>query len=335
MENQTKNQKNLKIGVFYDGNFVNHISDYYAFRHPLKSRLSLRGLEEYAISEISKREGIDTNYCKIVESHLYKGRSTARSADERDVLYGERVFDDACMYDGITTHYLPIKVQNGKIQNKGIDVWMALDVYELTSIKNLDVVVLVTNDTVFKPLIKKLYSLDAKILLLGWNFEWEGDNGPYISRISKDLTESVTWFIDVASEVNLDSDGMKKIFVPKIEKEFRDNQDDYSSQSYSSKTRMSRYSKPEETQNIDVLFDQDNRIESEILNIKNGFGFILYPPSNIFFHASDVLDGMFYQLEEGDAVEFQIYTKPNGEIVAKHIKLLYGNDGSNRGYIMD
>ena len=88
-------------------------------------------------------------------------------------------------------------------------------------------------------------------------------------------------------------------------------------------------------QNPDIPFDPDNRIESEILNIKNGFGFILYPPSNIFFHASDVLDGAFYQLEEGDAVEFQIHTKPNGEIVAKHIKLLYAKDAMNHSYSMD
>lgn len=331
-----KNQKNLKIGIFYDGNFVNHVSDYYAFRHPVKSRLSLKGLEEYVVSEIAKKENLDsTSNCKIIESHVYRGRSTAREADERDVLYGERVFDDACMYDGITTHYLPIKIQNGRFQNKGIDVWMALDAYELTSMKELDVVVLVTSDTDFKPLIRKLHSLNAKTLLLGWNFEWEGEGGPYISRTSRELTDSVNWFIDVASKVNSDSDGMKKIFVPRIEKEFRDNQDDYSGQTNPSKTRMSRYGKAEDVQNSDIPYDQDNRIESEILNIKNGFGFILYPPSNIFFHASDVLDGAFNQLEEGDAVEFQIYTKPNGEIVAKHIKLLYGKDAMNHSYDME
>lgn len=334
MENQTKNQKNLKIGVFYDGNFVNHVSDYYAFRHPAKSRLSLKGLEEYIIAEIAKRENLDATYCKIIESHVYRGRSTARAADERDVLYGERVFDDACMYDGITTHYLPIKVQNGRIQNKGIDVWMALDAYELTSVKDLDVVVLVTSDTDFKPLIRKLHSLDAKTLLLGWNFEWEGEGGPYISRTSRELTESVNWFIDVASEVNADAEGMKKIFVPRIEREYKENTEEYPSQAYSSRYKTSRYAKPEEAQSSDVPFDPDNRVESEILNIKNGFGFILYPPNNIFFHASDVMDGAFFQLEEGDAVEFQIHTKPNSEIVAKHIKLLFGNDGMNHNYSM-
>lgn len=46
------------------------------------------------------------------------------------------------------------------------------------------------------------------------------------------------------------------------------------------------------------------------------------------------MDGAFFQLEEGDAVEFQIHTKPNGEIVAKHIKLLFGNDGMNHNYSM-
>jgi uncharacterized LabA/DUF88 family protein/cold shock CspA family protein len=327
-------QKTLKIGVFYDGNFVNHVSEYYAFRHPVKSRLSLKGLEEYVINQIATRKNIETHHCKVVESHLYKGRSTARAADERDVLYGERVFDDACMYDGITTHYLPTKIQNGRVQNKGIDVWLALDAYELASMKNLDVVVLVTTDTDFKPLIKKLHSLGTKVLLLGWNFEWEGEAGPYISRTSRELTDLSNWFIDVASEIEADIEKMKKIFVPRVEREFKDNGDDFYPQ-YSSKPRISRYSNPDDFQADDVPFDPENRIESEILNIKSGFGFISYPPNNIFFHASDVMVGAFSKLEEGDAVEFQIHTKPNGEIVAKHIKLLLANDSMNHSYDID
>ena len=45
--------------------------------------------------------------------------------------------------------------------------------------------------------------------------------------------------------------------------------------------------------------------------------------------------GAFSKLEEGDAVEFQIHTKPNGEIVAKHIKLLLANDSMNHSYDID
>jgi hypothetical protein len=38
------------------------------------------------------------------------------------------------------------------------------------------------------------------------------------------------------------------------------------------------------------------------------------------------LDTSFDDIQVGDAVEFQIYTKPDGDIVAKHVKLLYARD---------
>jgi uncharacterized LabA/DUF88 family protein/cold shock CspA family protein len=322
--NKESNQNFLKIGVFYDGNFVNHISDYYAFKHHVKSRLSLKGLEEFAINMISKYENIDSKFCRIVDSHLYKGRTTARAADERDVLYGERVFDDACMYDGVTTHYLPVKMQNGRMHEKGTDVWMALDAYETTLLKKLDIVVIVTSDTDFKPLIRKIHSLGAKTLLLSWSLQWEYEGDVQITRTSRDLTESVTWNIDVSQSVEDDFDSTKNIFIARGEREGKENQEDFTYPNRLNKPRLSSRTyknKDEETEIIE--YDEENRIESEIYSLKGGFGFISYPPNNIFFHASDMMEGYsFEQLEEGDAVEFQIYTKADGGVVAKHIKLL-------------
>jgi uncharacterized LabA/DUF88 family protein/cold shock CspA family protein len=329
----TVNNKNLlKIGVFYDGNFINYISDHYAFRHNIKSRLSLKGLEEFTINNISKLEDIDSTYCKIVDSHLYRGRTTARNADERDTLYGERVFDDACMYDGVSTHYLPIKMQNGRIQGKGIDVWLALDAYEITSIKKLDIVVIVTSDTDFKPLIKKLHSLGTKTLLLSWNLQWDMDGEIHTTKTSKDLTDSVTWFIDVADHIENDSNVAKLIFVPRGEKEnntprysYTSNQDNkfWSTKNYTLKPNWPN----ENNHNDEVEYDPSARLESEVCSLKNGFGFIAYPPNNLFFHSKDMAEGYdFFELQEGDAVEFQIHTKPDGNLVAKHIKILYSGD---------
>lgn len=327
------NRKTLKIGIFYDGNFVNHVSDFYVFRHDIHSRLSLKGLQEFALNQIADKEGLNKEFCKIVDSHVYKGRSTAKSADERDVLYGERVFDDACMYDGITTHYLPIKKQRGRITEKGTDVWLALDAYEATIQKNLDIVVLVTSDTDFKPLIKKLHSLGAKTLLLSWNLEWENDGEMQVTKTSRDLTEEVTWFIDVAKEFENNSEYHKYIFVQKIEKDFKE--------SFTQSIQKTRYSKSRiydnrdadsSNQAPDVAFDPENRIESEIQSIKNGYGFILYPPKNIFFHSKDLINCNFEDLEVGDAVEFQISNKPDGEAVAKQISILYASDNDSTEY---
>jgi len=318
--------RTLKIGIFYDGNFVNHVSDFYVFRHSIHSRLSLKGLQEYALNQISLKENIDRNICKIVDSHLYRGRYTAKSADEKDILYGERVFDDACMYDGITTHYLPIKKQRGRTIEKGTDVWLALDAYEAAIQKNLDVVVLVTSDTDFKPLIKKLHSIGTRTLLLSWNLEWDLDGETQTTKTSRELTEEVTWFIDVASEFEMNTDNLKHIFVQKSDKETQIQ----TNKPASTRNKIQDNRDYDSTvQAPDVEFDPDNRIESEIQSIKNGYGFILYPPKNIFFHQKDLINCKFEDLEIGDAVEFQISNKPDGEPVAKQISILFASDDSD------
>ena len=327
------NKKTLKIGIFYDGNFINHVSDFYVYRHAIHSRLYLKGLQDFAVKLIAKKEDINVEFCKIVDSHIYKGRFTAKSADERDVLYGERVFDDACMYDGITTHYIPIKKQRGKMIEKGTDVWLALDAYEAALQKNLDIVVIVTSDTDFKPLIRKLHSLGAKTMLLSWNLEWEQEGEIQVTKTSRDLTEEVTWFIDVAKQFLNNSEELKSIFVQKNDKEQKEG---YQTSNY--KTKYLKYksydTKDSDLSNQvpDVEFDPEQRVESEIQSIKNGYGFILYPEHNIFFHAKDIINCNFEDLEIGDAVEFQIYCKPNGEMVAKQISLLFASDEDSTQY---
>lgn len=313
----------VKIGFFYDGNFVNKISDFYTFRHDIKSRISLKTIQEYVLGKIADKEE-HSNQCRIVESHLYKSRLTAREAEEKDVLYGERVFDDACMYDGITTHYLPLKIQNNRKVEKGVDVWLALEAYEISLLKKLDYVVLVTNDINFRPLVKKLHTLGVKVILLSWEIDWQSENDYFISKVSRDLISDCESFIDLAEEYQNNSDILKNLFVQKIDKETKDSY--YGSKSTSKSQGFYDSRTYEDNNSVEIEYDEDNRLESEIYSLKNGYGFITYPPNNIFFHAKDLFETNFADIEVGDAVEFQIYTKPDGDIVAKHVKLLYAGD---------
>lgn len=316
-----------KIGFFYDGNFVNKISDFYTFRHEIKSRISLKTIQEYVLNKISNQ--YTQSDCRIVESHLYKSRLTAREAEEKDVLYGERVFDDACMYDGITTHYLPLKVQNNKKIEKGVDVWLALEAYEISLLKKLDCVVLVTNDINFRPLVKKLHTLGVNVVLLSWEIDWQSENDYFISKVSKDLMNECNQFIDLSNEYESNSDVLRNLFVQKVDKETKDS---YYANKGSSKSQSFYDNRTyEDNSSIEIEYDENNRLESEIYSLKNGYGFITYPPNNIFFHAKDLHETNFMDIEIGDAVEFQIYTKPDGDIVAKHVKLLYAGDYSSEG----
>ena len=57
--------------------------------------------------------------------------------------------------------------------------------------------------------------------------------------------------------------------------------------------------------------------------MKNGYGFIKYPPNNLFFHHTSVIDGDFTELREGDEVEFTIGRNDDGEPIAESIRLLW------------
>ena len=51
------NPKNFtKIGIFYDGNFFLHVSNYYQYYHPRKSRISISGLHEYIRHRVAAEE---------------------------------------------------------------------------------------------------------------------------------------------------------------------------------------------------------------------------------------------------------------------------------------
>ena len=64
-------------------------------------------------------------------------------------MTNERRIDDIFMYEGITTHNYPLLVDSrtGEAEEKGIDVWFSLETYELTLLKQLDVVVIIAGDT--------------------------------------------------------------------------------------------------------------------------------------------------------------------------------------------
>lgn len=329
----------VKIGVFYDGNYMNHISEFYVHKHSIGSRISLKGLQEFALHEVSRDLDIDPRDCRIVESHVYKGRVTAAAADERDAIYGERVFDDACMYDGIATHYLPIKSYYGRRQEKGLDVWMALDAYEMTVNKNLDVVVIVTSDSNFSPLFSKLHGINAKTMLLGWDISWENEEGKRsTTTTSRDLITSASRYIqmDEVIESRSNESSVQNIFVKYGTRQDRNSTEGIERQNNNRGGRpfRQRQSQTESSEprshNAVEEYDESRRLESTIKALKNGYGFISYPDNNLFFHASDLMNpNEFDDMEVGDIVEFQIGENPKGEPVARCITSVWEDDDEN------
>ena len=136
----------IRIGVFYDGNYFLKISDYYYFQHERKARISLEGLHEFIRHQVAEEEDVDVRLAQITDAHFFRGRLSATEARDKDRLFHDRLLDDILMNLGVSTHYMPLKTRDGRLQEKGIDVWLSLEALELALHKTLDVVVLIAGD---------------------------------------------------------------------------------------------------------------------------------------------------------------------------------------------
>lgn len=187
---ESHHRKLLRVGVFYDGNFFHHVSNYYKYYHPRRARISIPGLHDLIRQLVAKEEGSDVRYCHIVDAHFFRGRYPAKDAEAQQRLFSDRVMDDILTSEGVVTHYLPIR---GKAE-KGIDVWLALEAYELSVLKRFDVVVLIAGDGDFVPLARKVNSLGTRMMVLGWDFRFTDDGGvPRETVTSVSLLQEVTY----------------------------------------------------------------------------------------------------------------------------------------------
>ncbi|MCB0576231.1 MAG: NYN domain-containing protein, partial [Saprospiraceae bacterium] len=203
------NQQSLtRIGVFYDGNYFLHVSNYYAYHHERRSRLSISGLHEFVRHRIAEEEKKDFHLCQIVDAHYFRGRLSAQEASaEGNRLFYDRLFDDILMMEGVTTHYLPVRTVQGYRQERGIDVWMALEAFELTLHKKFDVVILIASDSDFVPLVRKLHTLGVRVMLLAWDYEYYDEEGRRRSTVtSQYLWEEVTYPLAMQNVIDDDND---------------------------------------------------------------------------------------------------------------------------------
>ena len=208
---KTLNRDNglLRIGVFYDGNYFSHVSNYYLYEHERKARLSITGLHAFIRDEVARHEGADKRFCQIVDAHYFRGRLSAKAAERNDSLYRERQFDDVLIREGVTMHFMPVTGDRvGNFAEKGIDVWFALEAFELAVHKRFDVSVLVTGDGDFVPLVRKLNTLGTRVMLLAWDFDYQRDGEPQATRTAQSLINEVTYPVMMSDEI--DSRGRKK-----------------------------------------------------------------------------------------------------------------------------
>ena len=308
--NLSTNRRAIKVGVFYDGSYFSHVSNYYNYVHPHRRRLHIGGLHDLIKHTVAEKEGTTPNLCHIIDAHFFRGRFSAKDANEKpNQLYYDRVFDDVLMWNGVQTHYLPVKDLMGRKREKGIDVLMALETYELCMLKRYDVVALIASDGDHVPLVRKLHALGCKTLLLGWDFEYtdEASGEVQTTRTSVDLWNNVTYPLEMTDLVEeglrANDEVVQDMFVAASSAALRDGSE---GQERSAK----------ET----AIVEDTERYTSQIMSLHNGYGFIRFPENNLFFLHDDLIDVEFTTLALGDMMEFNVATNNKGQRVAKRIK---------------
>ena len=278
----------LRIGIFYDGYYFYKISNYYKYEHEKKARISISGLHDFIRSEIAALTNTDIRQCRIIDAHYFKGRSSAKELGEK--VQSERVFEDILMRENIVSHYLPLRFgDNNTVQEKGIDVWLALEAYELAIYKHFDILVLVAGDGDYVPLVRKLHTVGTHVMLICWDFSYHNENGDVVeTKTSRQLQEEVFFPVFMCQRIEQnDSDYIKELFV--TEKNYE-------------KFPVVNL----KTETAPVL--EQEEFVSTIYSINpNGFGFIKDEDrNNVFFHYSRVTNCEFYELKFGMNVKFTV-----------------------------
>ena len=198
--------ENLSVGVFIDGGYFVKINEgFQAKKTPVQ--VNVRNLLGFIPEIIGQKFGIDRKLLYITEAHYYRGRFRAKEAENRNLLFSERVFEDTLIENDIVLHYKHLRPNpKGGVIEKGVDTWFALDTYEMTLFRQFDYVVLISGDADHEMLARKLKALKTHVILLTWDPANTGSTSVFLS-------EEVCTHIDMNRLTESDSGLLKRITV--------------------------------------------------------------------------------------------------------------------------
>ena len=161
----------ISVGVFIDGGYYAKVNR--ALKAHERSIIRVRSLFDYICARLSMEEGVHVSDCQITEAHYFRGRFRVKEAYDKHLLYNERKFEDTVIENDVIFHYKHLREveRDGQTEvvEKGVDVWFALEAYELATFRKFDYVVLITGDADHEMLVRKLKALKIKTVLLTWN----------------------------------------------------------------------------------------------------------------------------------------------------------------------
>lgn len=196
------NGKINSIGLFIDGQYFALIDEGLG---PTQ-RVNVKGLIRYIQKAVAERFGLEESSCVVTETHFFRGRYKAKVASEKKQLLNDRKFEDRLIENDVVLHYKHVyDLPDGSRHEKGIDVWFALEAYELTLYRDFDFVVMIAGDADYEMLARKIKSLKKPAILLSWHY----DNA---DPTAKALKEEITYHININSLLEADL-SLKKTII--------------------------------------------------------------------------------------------------------------------------
>ena len=185
------------IGLFIDGQYYFRLDK--ALQDKLSRRVRLKGLIDYIQKATSIKYGLERESCVVTETHFFRGRLNAQDANRKGLLLKDRKFEDRLIENNVVLHYKPVyELADGSLHEKGIDVWFALEAYELTVYRDFDFVVMITGDADYEMLARKIKLLKKPAILLSWHYD---DQEP----TAKALREEISYQININDSLEADS----------------------------------------------------------------------------------------------------------------------------------
>jgi uncharacterized LabA/DUF88 family protein len=206
--------------LVYDGHFFRICRRYYRYSASPKLWLNIRALGTYLQTVLAEELGPTyRGLTRIVEQHLYIGQQSHEHLSEA-AIYEWLEYYSALSQAEVTLHGRRAHLNGeGALVEKGVDLELALDTFCRAVVLNpeIDVVILVTGDADFVPLIQQLARYKKETLVVGFEFTGSYPDGSVFNAgVSAELKRAATWYLDLGHEIQSrgKSEKMRALFAP-------------------------------------------------------------------------------------------------------------------------
>ncbi len=295
------------IAIYYDGNYINRVSKYYATNNIVSYRFNIGVLHNYILhrAEVLASETLSDVY--VASSKSFRSRKyTNDIAGRKNQLYWERSNEDTLLELGIQPIY-HLSSGSSQCDDATVANTLSLDMLYLTLENDISMAIIVAGSGCYIPLASRLKSMGMDVMVVGWNIIH--NDTPELECSDKlfevaNFTEIISDILDDTPEV---LDGMlKEVELPKPVVVAEEQP----------------FTPPSKEEAIEVELGDWG--VGEIVTLNPNFGFINYPNNNLYFHASDY-NGDFSELKVGEGVEFVLEHNQDGSLVAKNVSILSSN----------